>query len=80
MNRENVFEKVCEIIKETFDNDSIVITDDTVASDVEGWDSLNHITLLGTIEDEFSIKFAMKDVVSLKNVGQLVDLVLEQVE
>ena len=39
-----------------------------------------HITLIGTIEDEFDIKFAMKDVVGMKNVGQMIDLIMEQLD
>lgn len=77
MSREEVMERVADVIRDVFDDDQIQITDDTVAGDVEGWDSLMHITLIGTIEDEFDVKFAMKDVVGMKNVGQMVDLILE---
>jgi len=79
MSREEVLEKLQEIIRDVFDDDSIEVTADTVASDVDGWDSLMHITLIGTVEDEFDIKFAMKDVVGMKNVGQMADLILEQI-
>ncbi len=79
MNREEVLTKVTEIIRDVFDDENIVVTEATVADDVDGWDSLMHITLLGTIEDEFEIKFAMKDVVGMKNVGEMVDLILEQI-
>ncbi len=79
MSREEVLSKVTEIIRDVFDDEDIVVTADTVAGDVDGWDSLMHITLIGTIEDEFDIKFAMKDVVGMKNVGQMLDLILEQV-
>ena len=77
MSRDEVMERVADVIRDVFDDDQIQITDDTVAGDVEGWDSLMHITLIGTIEDEFDVKFAMKDVVGMKNVGQMVDLILE---
>ncbi len=80
MERKDVLNKVQEIIRDVFDDESLVITDETVAADVDGWDSLMHIILIGTIEDEFDIKFAMKDVVGVKNVGQLVDLIKEQVD
>ena len=80
MTREEVLEKVNAVIQDVFDDDSIRVIDETVASDVDGWDSLMHITLIGTIEDEFDIKFAMKDVVGMKNVGQMVDLIMEQVD
>ena len=80
MNRDEVLEKINEIIRDVFDDEDIVVTETTVASDVDGWDSLMHITLIGTVEDEFDIKFAMKDVVGMKNVGQMVDLIIEQLD
>ena len=80
MTREEVLEKVNAVIQDVFDDDSIRVSDETVASDVDGWDSLMHITLIGTIEDEFDIKFAMKDVVGMKNVGRMVDLIMEQLD
>ncbi len=80
MTREEVLAKVNEVIQDVFDDEDIVVTEETVASDVDGWDSLMHITLIGTIEDEFDIKFAMKDVVGMKNVGQMVDLIMEQLD
>lgn len=78
MSREKVLSQLQNIIRDVFDDEDIEITDATVASDVDGWDSLMHITLIGTVEDEFDIKFAMKDVVAMKNVGQMVDLIMEQ--
>ena len=80
MTREEILVKVTEIIREVFDDESIIVTEKTVAGDVDGWDSLMHITLIGTIEDEFDVKFSMKDVVGMENVGQMLDLILEQVD
>lgn len=80
MNREKILEKITDIIRDVFDDDEIMVTEETVAGDVDGWDSLTHITLIGTVEDEFGIKFAMKDVVGMKNVGHMVDLILERVD
>ena len=80
MSREEVLERVTMVIRDVFDDEEILVTDATVASDVEGWDSLMHITLIGTVEDEFDIKFAMKDVVGMENVGQMVDLIMEQLD
>lgn len=80
MSREEVLEKVQDIIRDVFDDDEIVISESTIAADVDGWDSLMHITLIGTVEDEFDIKFAMKDVVGMKDIGHMVDLILDQVD
>ena len=77
MTREEILAKINEIFRDLFDDESITVSDATVASDVDGWDSLMHITIIGTIEAEFGIKFPMKDIVGMKNVGQLVDKISE---
>ena len=79
MNRDEVYSRLKEVFQDVFDKE-VALTDATTAADVPGWDSLNHITLIGTIEDEFDIKFPMKDVVHMKNVGELVDKILELAE
>ena len=79
MNRDEVYARLKEVFQDVFDKE-IALGDATTAADVPGWDSLNHITLIGTIEDEFDIKFAMKDVVHMKNVGELVDKIIELAE
>ena len=76
MNRDQVYSRLKEVFQDVFDKE-VSLTDSTTAADVLGWDSLNHITLIGTIEDEFDIKFPMKDVVHMKNVGELVDKIIE---
>ncbi|MBQ9538979.1 MAG: acyl carrier protein [Treponema sp.] len=76
MNRDEIFKKLNEVFRDIFDDDSITLTDSTTASDVEGWDSLMHISLINAVQDEFGRKFAMKDVTGMKNVGQMVDLIL----
>ena len=79
MNRDKVFSKVVEIIKDVFDNDDLEISNDTVAKDVEGWDSLNHLQLMNEIEDEFDITFTMGEVQGFSNVGELIDSVMAHV-
>ena len=76
MNKDEVYSRLKEVFADVFDNE-VELSDATTAADVDGWDSLSHITLIGTIEDEFDIKFPMKDVVHMKNVGELVDKIIE---
>ncbi len=78
MTREEVLAKVNEVICDVLDDEDITVTEATVSDDVEGWDSLTHITIVGSVEAEFDIKFAMKDVAGMKNVGHMVDLIMEQ--
>ena len=76
MTREEVYARLKGVFADVFDRE-VAIEDNTTAADVHGWDSLNHITLIGTIEDEFDIKFSMKDVIHMKNIGELVDKIIE---
>ncbi len=76
--REAIFEKLNGIFRDVFDDDEIYLSDQTTAADIEGWDSLMHITLMEAIEDDFGIKFTMRDIVKLENVGQLVDVIVNE--
>ena len=72
-------EKLNEVFHDVFDNNDIVVTEQTNANDIEEWDSLIHITLISAVEDEFDVSFDMKTVVSMKNVGDMIDAIEEQI-
>ena len=79
MNREEVYNKLSGVFKDVFDDESLVINDNTTSSDVEGWDSLEHINLIVSIEKEFGIKFNMSEVTSMHNVGEMVDIIISRI-
>lgn len=60
MNRTEILEKLNEVFHDVFDNNDIVVTEQTNANDIEEWDSLIHITLISAVEDEFDVSFDMK--------------------
>ena len=76
MTREEVFEKMNEVFRDVFDDEDITVTDETTADDIEDWDSLEHINLVNAMEEEFGVKFAMGEIVALKNVGEMADLIM----
>ena len=76
--KEDVHDRLTKVFQDVFDDDSIVITKETIASDIDGWDSLEHINLICAIEEEFDIKFSMGETVSLKNVGEMEDKIVEK--
>ncbi len=78
MTREEVLERLNEIFRDVFDDDGIEVCDSTTSADIEGWDSLEHINLVLAVEQEFDFKFEMGQVVSMKDVGEMVDIILEQ--
>ena len=80
MTRNEILVKATEIFRDVFDDKDIVISDSTTANDIEDWDSLSHITLVCELEDYFNIKFSMKDMSGMKNVGAILDILVNHKE
>lgn len=64
-------EKLNGIFQMVFDNDEINIQPEMTANDVDGWDSLSHVNLILAVEKGFGIRFAQKELLTFKNVGDL---------
>ena len=75
MDREAIRSRIQVILRDIVDNDSVKITDDTVAEDVDDWHSTNHVRLMVALEDEFHIRFETDEFSDPKTVGELVDLI-----
>lgn len=75
MDEPEIYARLSTIFEEVFDEDSIQVTPQLSAKDVDGWDSLSHIRLILTIEKAFKIKFATSEIGKLENVGDLVKLI-----
>lgn len=71
---QHLYQRLTPIFRDVFDNDDIVPSPEMTADDVDGWDSLNHLRLIVSIEVEFGIKFPTADIAELRNVGELVSL------
>jgi acyl carrier protein len=63
--------KAQEIFRDVLESPSIELFDEMVAQDVKNWDSLNHITLVVSLEESFEINFTTKEVMGWKNVGEM---------
>jgi acyl carrier protein len=70
-----IYDRLTEIFKDVFDEDSIRATPTLSAQDVDGWDSLTHIRLILTVEKAFKIKFSTSEIGKLEKVGDLVALI-----
>ncbi len=76
MKENEVMAKLNSIFQRVFLDDSLIIQRATCAEDIKEWDSLMHITLITSIENEFGLQFSLDDVLRLKNVGDMVDLII----
>jgi acyl carrier protein len=70
-----VYVQLTEILRDVFDSDEIVAKPDLTASQVEGWDSMGNVRLFLALEIEFGIRFGSGEIVGMKNVGELVQLI-----
>lgn len=75
MDKTQILAEVQEIFQDVLDNEDIELTAETVADDIEEWDSLSHIQLIVAIEKHFKIKFTSKEILSWKNVGEMIDCI-----
>jgi acyl carrier protein len=75
MDEPRIYAQLVEIFQEVFEDDSIKVSPELSAKEVDGWDSLAHIRLILTIEKAFKIKFSTSEISRLENVGDLVVLI-----
>lgn len=78
MTRKDVYEKLNVIFRNNFDDEDIVLNDETSSVDIEDWDSLEQINLIVSIQDVFKIKFNIDEVNAMNNVGEMVSFILEK--
>lgn len=78
MDKETVKSRLTAVFRNVFDDNDIELSDGTTADDIEAWDSLEHITLISAVEKEFKMRFTMKEVSGMKNVGEMMNIVAER--
>jgi acyl carrier protein len=75
MGKSETIARMLPVFHEVFDDDTLVLTPETTARDVEGWDSLAHIRLMVAIESAFGVRIKASEAAKLNNVGDLADLI-----
>jgi acyl carrier protein len=75
MRKEEIAGKLKSVFQKVFEENDITITREMTAQDVEKWDSLRHIQLINEVENAFRVKFKLREIMGMKNVGDLIDLI-----
>ena len=78
MSNKDLYDALTLVFREVFEDDNLVLTPELEAKDVPAWDSLNHIRLIVSIEEAFSISFSALEVSDLKKVADLIDLIVSK--
>jgi acyl carrier protein len=79
MERNQIAEKIKNILMSVLKHEDFEMNDELTAADVKGWDSLSHMMIITEIEDEFDIHFKLREISKLQNVKALIDLVQSKV-
>jgi acyl carrier protein len=75
METNEIVSRLTPIFRDVFNDDALVVDESMTAADVPTWDSLSNINMIIAVEKGFGAKFSIKDVRSLKNVGELIELI-----
>ena len=78
MKKDLIVEKITGIFQEVFNDNSIVLRNEMSANDVENWDSLTHMIMISKVEEEFGVKFKLKELNKLKQVGDIICILEEK--
>lgn len=80
MERSEVLEKFEEICRDVFENEDIVVKESDTAADIEGWDSLTHLSLINELEETFDIAFRLDEITGSTNVGELLTAIMKHMD
>ena len=72
--------ELTDIFRDVFEDDDLMIGRDTTAADVEGWDSLQHVSLILRVERHFGVRLSSANVADMKSVGDLLDIIKQRMD
>lgn len=75
MEQSVIFEKLTAIFRSIFNDETIEVSRELTADKVANWNSLTHMLMIGEVENTFSVKFKLRELGKLDDVGKLVDLI-----
>ena len=67
----DIHQRLQQVFRDVFNNDSLVLRDEMTSRDIAGWDSLAHINLMFSIESAFGMQFIGNELAELNNIGEL---------
>jgi len=76
---EEIITRLTPILHRVFENNTIVVTPELAARDVENWTSMTNVIFIAEVENEFKIKFHFRDVMGLKNIGDLIKIIQKKI-
>lgn len=73
MTDQQILDLLTTTLRDLLGDDTILLSRESVRSDVDGWDSFAYVTFIAAVELQLGLKFAIADVESFVTVGDIVD-------
>ena len=73
-----IYTDLTEIFNDVFMRDDMTLTPELSAKDVAGWDSFKQIEIMVSVEERFGIKLNTREIDSMRNVGDLAEVIAKK--
>ena len=78
MDRVKVLESIQDVVRDVLDDETIILNEEMFITDVDGWDSVVHMTVIATLESEFERQFDIEKIAVAKTVAEIIDMAMEE--
>ena len=80
MEKDEILNELNKVFIKTFENDRIVLKEETTAKDIKGWDSLSHVHMITEVEEHFGINFTTPEIMRFRNVGMMCETIQKKIK
>ena len=80
MKKKAIAIKINEVYKLVLEHENFELKDETTADDVDGWESITHMMIIGEVEKSFNIKFKLMDLMNMDNIGHLITTIKKEIK
>ena len=75
LSKDEIIERLDDVFRDVFDDDTLEVDENTTADDIEDWETIEHITLIGAEEQEIMMRFKKVEVSGKKDVGEMIGII-----
>ena len=80
MEKADILSELNKLFIKIFENDKIILVEDTTAKDIKGWDSLSHVKMITEVEEHFDINFTTPEIMRFRNIGMMCETIRKKIE
>ena len=78
MEKEEILQQLILIFEQVLKRSDLKIDYNMSAEDIDEWDSLTNMTIISEIEKKWGVHFKLRDIVRMKNIGDMIDVIIKQ--